>query len=110
LRRLPVRSGSTDHSLRGPFPSRGLSVPIEQGPGDDEPLDLLRSFVELRDLRVAHHPLDGELVDVAVPTEHLNRVGRDAHRRVPGDEFTQGRPAARVAGTGLDLRARLVQE
>src|SRR4029079_11461332 len=85
------------HAGQSPLVSRGRrsSVPPGERPGDDEPLDLLRSFVELGDLRVAHHPLDGELVDIAVSAEDLDRVRGDAHRRVPGDEFTQGRPPGR---------------
>src|SRR6476659_8649702 len=43
--------------------------------GDHEPLDLLRPLVNLRDLRVAHEPLDRVLPDVAVAAEDLHRVG-----------------------------------
>ena len=82
----------------------------EQRPRDDEPLDLLGSLVELGDLRVAHHPLDRELVDVAVAPQHLDGVGGDPHRGVPGHEFTHRRPAAGVGRAGLDLDAGLVQE
>src|SRR5438045_423244 len=39
---------------------------------DDEPLDLLRALVDLRDLRVAHEALDGVLLDVAVAAEDLH--------------------------------------
>jgi hypothetical protein len=35
-----------------------------------------------RDLRVAHHPLDGEIAHVAVSTKHLHRLRRDRHRGV----------------------------
>ena len=65
----------------------------QQGPRDDQPLDLLRPLVELGDLRVAHHPLDRVLVDVAVAAQHLDGVGRDAHRRVAADELADRRPA-----------------
>src|SRR5262245_54598763 len=65
----------------------GRSALARQGPGDDQPLDLLGSLVELGDLGVAHHPLDRELVDVAVPAEHLHGIGRHPHRGVAGDEF-----------------------
>src|SRR4051794_41617739 len=40
--------------------------------GDHEPLDLVRALVDLRDLRVAHHPLDRILVHVAVAAEDLD--------------------------------------
>ena len=78
--------------------SRRTSLPgsvalAEQGPRDDESLDLLGPLVELGDLRVAHHPLDRELVDVAVAAQDLDGVGRDPHRGVTGDEFTHAPPS-----------------
>src|SRR6266446_8055326 len=84
-------------------------LPASETSGDDEPLYLLRSFIELRDLCVAHHPLDRELIDIAVPTQDLDGVGRHPHGVVTGDEFTHRRPAGRVARSRLDLRAGLVQ-
>src|SRR5665213_4250773 len=47
---------------------------------DHDPLDLLRPFVDLRDLGVAHHPLDGVFGRVAVTAEQLAGVAGDAHR------------------------------
>src|SRR5262249_53186774 len=41
---------------------------------DHEPLDLVRALVDLSDLGVAHHPLDGVLLHVAVATEDLDGV------------------------------------
>src|SRR3954449_11119857 len=58
---------------------------------DHQPLDLVRALVDLRDLRVAHHPLDGVLLDVAVAAEDLHRLGRDPHRRVRAGELGLGR-------------------
>ena len=75
-------------TVLGPLPSSARAI--------DQSLDLLRSFVELGDLRVAHHPLDRELVDVAVAAEDLDGVRRDPHRGVAGDEFTHRRPPAGV--------------
>src|SRR5206468_3682944 len=49
---------------------------------DHEPLDLLRSLVDLGDLRVAHEALGRVLLDVAVATEDLHGVGRHRHRDV----------------------------
>ena len=76
---------------------RAFSVPLPSSArAMTESLDLLGAFVELGDLRVAHHPLHRELVDVAVPPEHLDGVGGDPHRGVPGHEFTHRRPAGGV--------------
>src|SRR5690242_16089316 len=60
---------------KNPLPGGCSFVPAEQCPGDDQSLDLLRALVELGDLRVAHHPLDGEFVDVAVTAQDLDGVG-----------------------------------
>src|SRR4029077_21128324 len=78
-RRLPSgwwaggQSGSRRGALRGPI---GESSWSREGPGADQPPDLLGPLVELGDLGVAHHPLDGKLVDVAVSAEHLDDIGR----------------------------------
>src|SRR3954451_10357103 len=61
-------------------------------PGDDEPLDLVRALVDLRDLRSAHHPLDRILVDVAVAAEDLHRLDRHRHRRVGREQLRHRRP------------------
>jgi hypothetical protein len=42
---------------------------------DHDALDLVRAFVDLGDLGVSHHSLDGVVVDVPVAAEH--RDGRD---------------------------------
>ena len=52
-----------------------------------QPLDLVGALVDLRDLGVAHHPLDGVLVDVAVAAQHLDGVGGHLHGRVAGEEL-----------------------
>src|SRR6478735_9983840 len=100
-RRSPAEAGSgtgftrtTMRTRRVPF--RASAVLAEQCPRDDQPLDLLGAFVELGELRVAHHPLHRELVDVAIAPEHLDGVGGDAHRGIPGHEFTHRRPSAGV--------------
>src|SRR5205085_7390242 len=54
---------------------------------DHQSLDLVRALVDLRDLRVAHHPLDRVLADVAVAAEDLDRLGRDRHGRVRAEQL-----------------------
>src|SRR5919108_3208730 len=49
---------------------------------DHEPLDLARALVDLRDLRVAVVPLDGELLRVPVAAEDLDRLRRLAARHL----------------------------
>src|SRR3954468_22173231 len=48
----------------------------EQRAGDDEPLDLARALVDLRDLGVAVVALGGELLGVAVAAEDLDGLAR----------------------------------
>src|SRR5258708_279479 len=54
-------------------PRKSASSASFQCARDHEPLDLVRSLVNLGDLRVPHHPLDGVLLHVAVATQDLNR-------------------------------------
>src|SRR5436190_7127535 len=58
---------------------------------DHEALDLIGALVDLRDLRVAHHPLDGVLLHVAVAAEDLDGVGRHVHRDVGAVELRHRR-------------------
>src|SRR3954471_14040375 len=78
--------------------------------GDHEALDLVRALVDLRDLRVAHHALDGVLVDVAVAAEHLDRLDGHRHRGVRGEQLRHRRPLAEAALGTVRHRARLVQK
>ena len=50
-------------------------------PAITTPLDLVGALVDLQHLRVAHHPLGREVLQVAVAAQHLDRLGGDAHRR-----------------------------
>src|SRR3954453_7608033 len=52
---------------------RAGGIRLPHGPGDDDALDLVRALVDLRDLGVAHHALDGILGHVAVAAEDLDR-------------------------------------
>src|SRR4051794_10587103 len=65
--------------------------------GDHEALDLVRALVDLGDLRVAHHPLDGVLVHVPVAAEHLHRLDGHGHRGVRGEQLRHRRPLAEPA-------------
>jgi MFS family permease len=48
-------------------------------PADHHPLDLVRALDDLQHLRLAHEPLGGEVLDVAVAAEYLHGVGGDPH-------------------------------
>src|SRR5439155_755785 len=62
-----------------------------QVPRDHHALDLVRAFVDLRDLRVPHVPLDGVVTRVPVAAEDLDGVGRHPHRRVRREALRHGR-------------------
>src|SRR3954452_4999793 len=83
---------------------------LAHGAGDHEALDLVGALVDLRDLRVAHHPLDGVLVHVAVAAEHLDGLDRDRHRGVRGEQLGHRRPLAQPALVAVRHRARLVEQ
>ncbi len=92
-----------------------LSCFLDKGLADYVSLDLVRAFVDLGDLGVAHHPLDGVLADVAVAAEHLDRVGGDPHRRVAGEQlghrgFARDTRGALILGPGgaIDQQRRSV--
>src|SRR5580698_5311795 len=59
----------------------------QQFAGDDDALDLVGAFEDLRQLGVAHHALDRIVHGVAVAAEDLDGVGRDLHGHVAADAF-----------------------
>src|SRR5215207_5811952 len=67
-----------------------------QRAGYHDPLDLVGALVDLRDLRVAHHPLERVLLHVAVAAEDLNALDRDVHRGVRGEQLRHRRVAGEV--------------
>ena len=102
---INVMNGDADAQRRQrPTPAIGawadgthrLSRPhCVSGTRDHQALDLVRALVDLRDLRVAHHPLDRVLVHVAVAAEHLDGLDRDRHRGVGGEQLGHRRCTCR---------------
>src|SRR5262245_30101483 len=89
------RTGSSRlRFLSGPNTSSAgcerLLVRREDRPGDHEPLDLARAFVDLRDLRVAVVALDREFLRVAVAAQDLDRLGRLPSSHLGGEELRLG--------------------
>src|SRR5436305_5405474 len=54
----------------------------QQAPRNDDALNLVGALVDLGDLGVPEVPLHREVLDVAIPAEELDAVGRDLHGRV----------------------------
>src|ERR1700677_3123187 len=65
-------------------------------PRDNHPLDLVGALEDLRDLRLAHVPLNREVAGVAVAPEHLDGVGRHPHRHVGRHQLGDRRLAAEL--------------
>ena len=56
-------------------------------PGDDHALHLGRAFINLGNLGVAHHALDGIFTRVAIATMELDGLGGHLHSGLSGKEF-----------------------
>src|SRR5262249_18220335 len=72
----------------------GRSPVLQERPADDQPLDLGRSLVDLRDLGVPEEPLDRILLHVPVAAVNLDRVRRHAHGGLGGEELGHRRRQA----------------
>src|SRR5688572_18549189 len=59
-----------------------LSRLPEDLPGDDHPLDLVGTFVDLGDLRIAHEAFDRVLADIPVTAQCLHAICSDVHRNI----------------------------
>ena len=116
-RRSPRRRASSPPIGAGLGASRGMhsghigsrpAACLASARGDHHALDLVGALVDLQHLRVAHHPLGREVLEVAVAAEHLHRLGGDAHRRVGGlhlrhrGELGQPRVVLVDRGRGLE--------
>ena len=96
-------SGSSDTSVRagtGPVSPQELA-------GDHQSLDLVGPLEDLRDLGFPHVALGREVAGVAIPAQHLDRIGRDPHGRIGRDHLGHRRvPGERLAGVALARRIR----
>src|SRR5437764_14331887 len=63
------------------------NMQARDGAADHQLLDLLRALEEVVDLGVTVPALDGEVADVAVASEDLDRPLRDPHGGAPGLEL-----------------------
>ncbi len=83
---------------------------VEQAPGDDDSLDLVRALVDLGDLGIPHHALDREVPRVAGAPEELDGIGGHAHGRVRREQLRHG-GLLRGLLTGVDAgRGRVHEE
>src|SRR6266536_1298021 len=87
-----------DRTLR-----HGLDALLPQAAGDHDSEDLIRPFVYLCNFCVPHHALQGELLDVAVAAEELDRVGGHPHRGVAREALGAGREEGEVVVIAVGL-------
>ena len=73
-------------------------------------LDLVRAFVDLSDLGVAHHPLHGVLAHVPVATEDLHRVRSDLHGHVARVALGHAGEVRHPGVLGIDQAGGLVHQ
>ncbi|CAN4021913.1 Spermidine/putrescine-binding periplasmic protein, partial [Dysosmobacter welbionis] len=59
--------------------------------GDDHTLDFAGALIDLGDLGVAHHALQGIVLGVAVAAEHLQRLGGGQHGVLRAEQLGHGR-------------------
>src|SRR5699024_7903090 len=67
-------------------------------------LDLVRALIDLSDLRIAYHPLNGMVDDVSGPAEQLHGVRGDLHGRVRGIGLRRGTEVGQIVVEALTLR------
>src|SRR3982074_1539567 len=63
---------------------------LEDLAGNDQPMNLARSFVDFGDAGIAEIPLDRVLLRVAVPAMHLGALRRAALPHLAREEFCLG--------------------
>src|ERR1700694_1874691 len=72
---------------------------LEQVPGDDDALDLVRALVDLQGLGIAHVTFEGTARDGAVLTGELEGIKGDLHGRVGAMQLCdRGRPCEWTSG------------
>src|ERR1700733_8962514 len=87
-----------------------MCLELPHRPRDDQSLDLVRAFVDLGDLGVAHHALDRILLDVSVSAEDLDGLDGHPHGDVRAEQLGHRRVLAQVGIAAIHLGARLIQE
>src|SRR5262249_14481546 len=90
------------HLLRRAFANQGTS--------DYHTLYLIRTFVNLSDLRVTHEFFDGVVAAEPITTEQLHRIRGNSHRSVGGKNFGHRRDLRKVLYAGVDRACRGVNQ
>lgn len=68
-------------------PLRSIAGLFQQIARDDESLDLVRAFIDLRDLCVTQHALSRVLFHVPIPAQDLDGVIGDFHCHIRSERF-----------------------
>src|SRR5215217_2100376 len=86
------------------------SAIVEQRPSHHNPLNLVRALIDLRDLRIPHHPLNGKVLGIAVAAKQLDRVRGDLHCHIRGEALRSSAEVRQVSISALGLGGRSVRE
>ena len=73
----------------------------EQVSCHDDALHLVRAFIDLGDLRIAHHAFHRKVLGIAVATEELHGIVRDLHGDIGGEALGCGAEECEVGVTPL---------
>src|SRR5438094_349129 len=82
----------------------------EQCSCDHNALNLVRALIDLRNLGVAHHPLDRVVADVPVSPEQLHAIRGHPHGHIRGEQLCHGRDLRQVGRLGVHFRSRAIDE
>src|SRR5690554_5640722 len=89
---LPPTKPSHNNITKTAFCTSNLFIDLpgkffHQLQGDDVPLDLVGSFIDLSNLGITHHLLHRVLFHITVTAEYLYSISGDAHRYVRSKNF-----------------------
>src|SRR5258706_547253 len=74
------------------------------------PVNLVRAFPDLRDLRVAHQPFHPEVLAVPIAAEQLHRIGGSSHCEIARPHLQQRGFDAEIGRAPVDPTPNLPQE
>src|SRR5690349_1052568 len=82
---------------------------LDEATANQLPVDLVRAFPDLRDLRIAHEPLDTIVLAIAIAAVELHRIRRNAHREIRSAQLEHGRFDGEIGRAAVDQRRDVPQ-
>ncbi len=91
------------------MPAWAVLVICSEAPSDQLAMHLVGAFPDLRDLGVAHQPLDAVVADIAVAAVHLHGLGGHAHGEVGGPQLGDRGLEAEIGRAAVDQIGDMVE-